>query len=263
MSRKAKLAERIVYASKAARIAKTSRLGIFVSVIMTFLIFSISYYGEVVGNFTFRIDKNSYEAGLSLVKDPDTEEYTSVLFADKVENADGMTCFCGTEYSLYDVGDDVCLPADAEITSINGSHNGENYLAYTFYLENAGIKVVDLQATINLLSTTRGADESVRVRLFVNDEAETYARAQSSRGANPGEPEIGTTPFEAEYVVVQKQFSAFAVGEQVKITILIWYEGEDADHNNDIIGGGVKFEMVFHITYIYEDNEIPNTTIEG
>jgi hypothetical protein len=55
---------------------------------------------------------------------------------------------------------------------------------------------------------------------------------------------------------LEEQFSAFDIGEVVKITVLIWYEGEDADHNNDIIGGGVKMEMVFNVIYVYEDDDI-------
>jgi hypothetical protein len=52
--------------------------------------------------------------------------------------------------------------------------------------------------------------------------------------------------------VMTKDFERFAPGEIVKVTILIWYEGEDADHNNDILGGGVKFKMDFKVTNVYD-----------
>jgi len=253
MSRKAKLAERIIYASKATKIAKASRLGIVVSAVLTFLIFAVSYYGEVVGNFTFRIDKRDYEAGLSLVKDPDTQQFTSVLNAEKVEGADGMTAFCGTDETPYSIGDPVCIPLDEEITSVNGAHNGPSYLAYTFYLANAGIRVVDLEASINLISFTKGAEDSVRVRIIINDIGTTYAKVQSARGVSPGSPELGTVPFAGQFEVMNEKFPAFDIGELVKITVLVWYEGEDADHNNNILGGGVKMDMEFHITYVYDE----------
>ncbi len=256
MSRKAKLAERIIYASKATKIAKASRLGIVVSAVLTFLIFAVSYYGEVVGNFTFRVDKRDYQAGISLLKDPDTQLYTSRLNAEKVESADGMTTFCGTEYTLYEAGDPVCIPSDEEAGSVNGSNNGPSYLAYTFYLENNGIRVVDMKATINLISTTRGAEESIRVRLLVNGVGTTYAKPQTERGQSPGEPEMGTEPFSGLYEVMTRQYPAFDIGEVVKVTVLIWYEGEDADHNNNIIGGGVKLDMVFNVILVYEDGYI-------
>ncbi|MBN2504699.1 MAG: hypothetical protein JXB20_05080, partial [Bacilli bacterium] len=223
--------------------------------VLTFLIFAVSYYGEVVGNFTFRVDKRDYEAGLSLVKDPETQQYTSVLYAEKVESADAMTAFCGTEYTAFPEGHQFCLPSDEELTSVNGSNNGESYLAYTFYLANAGGRVVDLKATVNLISTTRGAEESLRVRIIVDDVGTTYAKVQTERGEFPGEPEIGTVPFSGQYEVMNKQFSAFETGNLAKISIVVWYEGEDADHNNNIIGGGVKLEMEFSITYVYDDDE--------
>jgi hypothetical protein len=260
MSGKAKLAERIVYASRASKVAKFSRFGIAVSALLTFVVFAISYYGEVVGNFTFRVDKRDYQAGISLYKDPSNPVFSPRLNAEKVTNADGMTQFCGTEYSYYDIGDPVCIPSDAEISSVYGANNGDSYLAYTFYLSNQGIRVVDLQATATLVSATRGAEESIRLRLIVNDEATTYARVQSQRGLNPGEPEPGTVPWEAEFDILNMNFPAFSPDEAVKITIIVWYEGEDPDHNNDIIGGGVKMEMVFNITYIYGDDELPTTT---
>ena len=260
MSRKAKLAERIVYASRATKVARFSRFGIVVSAVLTFVVFAISYYGEVVGNFTFRVDKRDYQAGISLYKDPDNPIFSPRLNAEKVTNADGMTQFCGTEYSYYDIGDPVCLPSDAEASSVYGPNNGASYLAYTFFLANQGIRVVDLQATATLVSATRGAEESIRLRLIVNDVGTTYARVQSERGRNPGEPEPQTEPWAGEYDIFQLNFAAFKPEEAIKITVMVWYEGEDADHNNDIIGGGVKMEMVFNITFIYDENEFPTTT---
>lgn len=262
MGQKAKLAERIVYASKAAKIAKASRLGIVVSAILTFLVFGVAYYGEVVGNFTFRVEPRDFQAGISLFQDPENKRYTSRLVADKVENAYAMTAFCGTEFSSYEYGDEVCLPTDAEASSVSGSNNGESYLAYTFYLENAGIRIVDLQAKVELRSTSRGADESLRVRLLIGEEASTYALPQSSKGDNPGMPEMFTEPFLTRFQVMDKTFSAFKPNELVKITVILWFEGEDADHDLSIVGGGVKLDMVFDVTYIYQDDEIITTTTD-
>ncbi|PKK92432.1 MAG: hypothetical protein CVV62_00360, partial [Tenericutes bacterium HGW-Tenericutes-7] len=66
MSQKTKLAVHIVNASKAAKIAKASRLGIVVSAVLVFMIFAVSYYGTLVGNFTFSIDGTAKEAGISM-----------------------------------------------------------------------------------------------------------------------------------------------------------------------------------------------------
>jgi len=70
MSQKGRLAQRVVAASKAARLAKASRLGIIASAVLTFMIFSISYYGQKVGNFTFTVDRLALNAGVSLTENP-------------------------------------------------------------------------------------------------------------------------------------------------------------------------------------------------
>jgi len=98
MSQKVKLASHIVYASKAAKIAKASRLGIVVSAILIFLIFSISYYGTMVGNFTFSVDGFARDAGISMYEYADRKEYRTRIVSEKVDDNHGMTGYCGTEY---------------------------------------------------------------------------------------------------------------------------------------------------------------------
>ena len=41
----------------------------------------------------------------------------------------------------------------------------------------------------------------------------------------------------------------------MKVSVLIWYEGEDADHTRNLVGGGVKLDMQFSITNIYGDDD--------
>jgi len=252
MSTKVKLAERVVYASRATRIAKASRLGIIVSAVLTFLIFAISYYGEVVGNFTFSVDRFAEEAGITIYDNSITKNYTSRLASAKVDNADGMTGYCGTEYTTFPVGHELCVPTDDVVTSVDGSNNGASYLAYTFYVENAGDATVDLTASIKIISATKGADQAIRVRVIIDGEGTTYAARQTDKGKSPGELEPLTEAFYALTTVMYQEYYMFRPGEVKKITVLLWYEGEDADHNQDIVGGGVKLEMEISVSYVYE-----------
>jgi len=252
MSQKVNLAERVVYASKAARVAKASRLGIVVTILLTFLIFAISYYGEKVGNFTFSVDRLASDVGITLYDDSTTKEYTSRLIASKVEDPTGLTAYCGTEYTSYPEGSQFCLPSDSDLTAVEGSHNGTSYIAYTFYLANAGDVAVDLSASINIISSTRSADEAIRVRVIVDDVGTTYAKVQSSLGNNPGEPEPLTEAFYSLTTVMYQEYVFFQPGEVKKVTVVVWYEGEDDDHNLNIIGGGVKMEMDFSVTKTYD-----------
>jgi len=263
MSQKAKLAERILYASKAAKIAKASRLGIAASAILSFMIFAISFYGEQVGNFTFSVDKMSVQAGITLFETLDGEN-NSTLFAPKVDNADGMTALCGTEYSRYQLGDDVCVPSDEVASSIDGPNSTESVMIYTFYVMNAGDADVDLSATIDITSASKGAEEAIRIRVIIdgagnNDTAVTYAKLQTSRGDDPGQVEVLTEAFYDPTRVMYQAFDGgggqgyFHPGDTLRVTVLLWYEGEDADHNLNIVGGGVRLGMEFQVTKIYDD----------
>ena len=256
MGQKIRLAERVVAASRAARVAKASRFGIMVSAILTFLIFAVSYYGEVVGNFTFTLDRVARDAGITMYENLREKDYTARLISDKVENAEGMTIHCDhPEIYNGEWGYDVCLPSDQEVSSVDGNNNGESYIVYTFYVENLGDVMVDLEAKMNILSTSKNADEALRVRVIIDGVGTTYAKRQSERGENPGELEPYTEAFKAPNVVMQEELTEFTPGDIMKVTIMIWYEGVDADHIIDLHGGGVKLDMNFTISYIYGQDD--------
>jgi len=256
MSQKIRLAERVISASRATKIAKASRLGIMVSAILTFLIFAISYYGEVVGNFTFTLDRGAQTAGITMYESILDKEYTSRLIATKVENAEGMTAYCGTEYTEFPIGSDVCLPSDEDMTSIDGPNNGESYLVYTFYVENGGDLPVDLSASMKIISTSKGAEEALRVRVVIDGIGTTYAKRQSARGDSPGELEPLTEAFYSLNEVMYEEITYFEPGDQIKVSVILWYEGEDADHTINLVGGGVKLDMQFTVINVYGQDDI-------
>jgi hypothetical protein len=252
MSQRIKLAERVITASRHARVAKASRFGIMISAVLTFLIFAISYYGEVVGNFTFTLDRAAQNAGITMYEDQIAKDYTARLISDKVDEAEGMTSYCGTEYTLYQLGDSVCIPTDEELSLVDGQNNGDTYIAYTFYVENAGDATVDMNFTMNIISSSMGAENALRVRIVFDGIGTTYAQRQSEKGESPGELEPLTEAFYNPIVVMNQEFTFFKPGDIVKVTIIIWWEGEDADHTVSLIGGGIKLDMQFTVTYIYD-----------
>lgn len=252
MSYKRKLAERVLFASRAAKAGKATRFGIIVSAVMTFLIFAVSYYGEMTGNFTFSMDRQAQNAGITMYSDSVNKNYTTRLTADNIQVADAMTELCGTEF--YDGSHgygSVCMPSDKELALVDGSNNGNYYIDFTFYIQNVGDATVDLESQMNILSQSNDALESLRVRVIVNGIGTTYAMRQSSKGANPGELEPLTEAFYSPSEVMQQDFTTFNPGDILKVTVAVWYEGTDADHSNAIMGGGVKMDMKFTISKIY------------
>jgi len=254
MGTKSKLAIHIVNASKAAKLARASRLGIVVSAILTFLIFAISYYGIMVGNFTFSVDSFAREAGLSIYEYADVKDYRTRIVSDEVEDNSGMTGLCGTEYYDGSQGDAVCIPPDEDFLTKDGPSNGKSYIAHTFYVENTGDLKLDISASVNILSAYKGAEEALRVRVIINGVATTYAKLQSDKGDNPGEVEPLTTGFYSIDKIMYQEFENIDPSETLKVTIIVWYEGTDFDHGNDIFGGGVKLDMQFSVLRVYEQD---------
>lgn len=125
-------------------------------------------------------------------------------------------------------------------------------MVYTYYVENVGDNIVDLVGKVNVISESKGAIESIRVRVIIDGEGVTYARRQTALGITPGDPEPLTTPFFSVTQVMNHTIEEFRPGQFIKVTVVIWYEGEDPDHNNSILGGGVKLDMSFTISKIYE-----------
>ena len=41
----------------------------------------------------------------------------------------------------------------------DGAHNGENYIAYTFYLENQGTEIINYWYQVNILDVIKNVDE--------------------------------------------------------------------------------------------------------
>ena len=120
-----------------------------------------------------------------------------------------------------------------------GSHNGENYLAYSFYIKNKGSEVVNYWYEIVIDDVIKNADEAIRVMLYRNDDMTLYAKANKKTG----EAEEGTTTFFSDKEVAVAQRAGFAPGDVDKFTIVVFVEGDDPDCLDEIIGGEMKMHM--------------------
>ena len=86
-----------------------------------------------------------------------------------------------------------------------GSHNGENYIAYTFYLENNGERTINYWYYILIDDVIKNVDEAVRVMIFLNGEKQVYAKINSATKM----AEKDTIPFlenkEKEVIIEQRK----------------------------------------------------------
>ena len=128
--------------------------------------------------------------------------------------------------------------AQTVFDEVSGSHNGKNYMAYTYYIRNAGKEDLGYNAKITLDSCAKGAEEAVRVAVWRNGDRIVYAAPSSN-----GDPEKGCENFQSDKVVCSYREENFLVGNVDKYTIVIWMEGDDPECVDSIIGGSVEFSM--------------------
>lgn len=195
--------------------------------ILVFLfIFTILGIVFNVNKFTITLDnKLQDEKGIILYSNPNEKAHQRKLFASALNDMDNIS---------YD-----WIPKDVHTSSNGGSHNGDNYIAYTFYIENEGEVSVNYWYSIIIDDVIKRVDEAVRVIVFLNDEETVYAKINNETG----EAEKNTEPFYKDDVVVLKSRNDFKVGDVDKFTIVIYLEGDDPDCLNDIIGGEIKMHM--------------------
>ena len=110
---------------KIRRIVRLTVLVILLLLLLAYIVMRIIYNN---GNFTITLDKNLYfERGIIIYDDPDYKVFRSELYAKAVDYFDNIS------YKW--------LPENID-TESDGAHNGTNYIAYTYYIEN---EVVDLK----------------------------------------------------------------------------------------------------------------------
>ena len=148
------------------------------------LIYVISMLYKETGSFTISINK--YEMtkyGISLSESRELINPSSFLNA----HIDAAI----TNIAEKDI--------PANVDSVDGEHNGKNYVAYSFYLFNAGDVEFDYEWRITMSNISNSIDEAIRLKLYVNGEPTVYAKtASDGSGAEPG-----TTQFFMEPVLGQ------------------------------------------------------------
>lgn len=199
--------------------------------IMTYIVAAL--YSKY-GSYTVMVSKYDHvKFALTLSETPDFTTPTARLNAKANQDI--------TNISVND------LPLDLD--NINGEHSGKNYVAYTYYMKNAGTGAVDVEYMIYIANMTQEIEKAVRVRLYVNGEYTDYARTRTDgRG-----PEPNTTEFLTETIIVRKQINSYKPNEIVKFTVVIWLEGDDPDCVDSIIGGQFKIDMAVSVIGVNED----------
>lgn len=177
------------------------------------------------GNFSITLDKDLYfNNGLIIYDDPEYKVYRSELLAPSPETFDSWSIDWFTE----------------ELDSTLGSHNGDNYLAYTFLIENTGNETTEYYSEIIIDDVIKNVDEAVRIMVYKNGQAVTYAKLSAL-----GQPEPDTVAFQGDNLVASEHVTNFKPNDVNRYTLVLWIEGKDPECTDNLLGGEFKVQMNF------------------
>lgn len=246
-------------------------IGAILALLFVFFIFSL--VTQLRGHFTINLSDNMFRNGFMLSEDEAFTNPTTHLYSEPVENVPCISI--------------VSIPEDVDM--YEGSHNGDDYFAYTFFLQNGGEDTVDFIYELTINSESQNVSSAAWVMLFVDGEQTFYAQANDEgesealpalsdnrrgyreapmieQSANPNAQyqvvaSSGATtyyrilpePFESQRVITSGICRESAPNEIHKYTVVMWLEGDDPDCVDELIGGHLGIEMSFR--FLEDDAE--------
>lgn len=232
--------------------------------ILAAIIGVVTLYGLHTGGFTMSISDDLANAGVVLSETKDGNG-VSQLHGPELASAEPMM--------QPQINENYVLQNDGDYKSYQG-----DYIGYTFYVKNSGTQECDMQSQIKVASVSRNVDSAIRVWVFTtrNDEIDNegviYQKADSVEkdytAINTAYgPYKATTNFETNTTIATRQYLDFKPDDYLKISIILWIEGEDPDCTDEnfydqedideykskqsqgtagnIEGGSIKISMAF------------------
>lgn len=218
-----------VTAEKVYRRKVFTRLAKIIALLLLIIISLVYFVLFMINNgagFTIRVDKDMVSSHIFLTLDESNKNknMTRSLKSKAVDYMDNI--------SINWINQNV----DTEAV---GTHNGDNYYAYTFFLVNHGSQTINYWYEIDIEDTLLNLDEAIRVMVYHNGVRTVYAKKNSTTG----KPEVGTKEFFKDSIPVLERVRNFAPGDKDRFTVVVWIEGDDPDCNNQLLGGGIKMNM--------------------
>ena len=206
-------------------------LGIFLAVTILTTVVSVLY--SRYGSFTVTINKiDNINYGLAL---SETRTFDTPMARLNYRANEGVT-----NISKY------TLPENLD-SDEGGQHNGNNYVAYTFFLKNTGKAAMTCQYELFIVNMTNGMQDALRVRVYMNNDGEYGNVVDYAEVAADGLPEPETKAFLTETMVTAGEIADYQPGAIKRFTIVMWLEGDDPECTDDILGGMVKLDMNFSV----------------
>ena len=224
------------YAKKVSRAIIIERL-ITISLILILLtigvVYSVSYTYINSGYGINVISDQKISKAVSLSDDEDFRRLSVGLKASAIISLDNFS---------YD-----WFPTDLDELG-GGSHNGENYICYTFYVLNTGDEDLEYNSNLRIKHSTLDVEEAIRVKVYKDGIPTIYTHTY--------EEQIDAE-IEASGIIVEEFYSDDVIahnvesldrGDFIRYTVVIWLEGRDYDCVNDKFSS--ELQMTWNISVI-------------
>ena len=215
-------------------IRKFILIGVTIGAVVMMISYAFVLLYNRTGRFSVMVDNPDTTYAITLCEHPDFRTKSSRLTNDQQVTISNL---CGE-----------ALPKN--IDQVDGEHNGEHYLAYTFYCKNIGAGKESLVYEMTFNNVTNNIDECIRVRIYVNGVPTDYAKTRSDGGGM--ESHLCDKTFAGKYVVCREEIPEVGFDEYVRFTVVIWVEGDDPDCNDSVVNGKIKFDMQIEAKAIIE-----------
>lgn len=127
---------------------------------MLLVIFILALLYHNWGLFVISVEPDLQLEGFIISETEDFKSPRIKLFGEALEECNNITFNS--------------LPED--IDEYEGEHNGENYVAYTFFLKNGGEHSLDYKYELVIDEVSKGVDDAAWIMLIVNGKARVFAK---------------------------------------------------------------------------------------
>ncbi len=223
---------------------------VFLILMLSFVVLSLTYNG---GAFTVTLDPNFHtKTGMAIYTDEVKKEHVRRLYGEELKFMDnisiGMLSQMASNYKNFE----------------GGSHNGDNYIGYTFYVENQGVETQRYWYSVYIDDVIKNVDEAIRIMIVLNDDIKVYAKPNplnnDAEKIFPNSMTGNNTIIDAEKfymntIPVMESRDNFKPGDVDKITVFIWLEGDDPECVDNLLGGEIKMHMEITEEHTEENKE--------
>lgn len=253
-----------------------------VSILLIFVLIALLLTGSVYGVLQF-IEQNSMRiiinqsevVGLALAN---TSDFANPVTRLSMNN--GLTTMSNITYTNLNFNQDIL---GQNGVYLEGGPRGANYVAYTFFVKNVSANNdVKFRESIRVTRHKNNADAAIRI-MIIEDRTDATIYAKAGPDSVPEyafynsdkrdtqemipkdlwrfpetinvESEV-TTPFiepselDPLYYVRKIEDRPLARGEFITYTIVVWFEGSDAECIDNINNGYIAIEYEFEITEV-------------